>query len=424
MLLLSYGKALVWARDQGEDVLAEAIDLLLRHGRGDLGAEAETMLGELIWRGGQSPLAQSRFERAEALIEPFPRSAAKAHVLAQLSRFHMLAGRNGDAIRLAADALAMAEELGLEELRVHALNNLGSARVAVGDDQGFTDLEQSIEIGLAANSAETHRAYINLAAMRGGRGELAEMVRLHREGLRLAQRFGHRAGIRWLEVELALDEYLLGRWDEALERAERFLAELGDDVHYMQTGCLLVRSAVSMARGATDAALADAARIVELDRVIRDPQNLFPGLSFQALSLVRAGRPDEALPVVHELLELARQSESRAAYWFVDAALALTEIGRTEELVELANEARGEAPYARGLAALAREDLLAAAEAFESTGSKVDSSYVRLLAGEQLVAAGRQAEADAQLAHALAFYRAVGASAYVGRAEALLAGAA
>jgi hypothetical protein len=60
----------------------------------------------------------------------------------------------------------------------------------------------------------------------------------------------------------------------------------------------------------------------------------------------------------------------------------------------------------------------------ESTGSNVDSSYVRLLAGERLVAAGRQAEADAQLAQALTFYRAVGASAYVRRAEALLAASA
>jgi class 3 adenylate cyclase/tetratricopeptide (TPR) repeat protein len=423
-LLLSYGKALVWARDKGEDVLSEAIDLLLRHGREDLGAEAETMLGELIWRSGQRALAQARFERAEVLIEPFPSSAAKAHVLAQLSRFHMLANRIGDAIRLGGDALAMAEELGLDELRAHALNNLGAARMAIGDARGVADLERSIEIGLAANSAETNRAYINLAAMKGNEGEIEEMVRLHEEGLRLARRFGHRAGIRWLEVELALDEYLLGRWDEALERAERFLAELGGSVHYMQTGGLHVRSAVGMARGATEAALADAARIVELDRLIEDPQNLFPGLSFHALSLVRAGCPDEALPLVRELLELSRQGESQIAWWFVDAGLALTELGRTEELVELANQTRGETPFARGLAALAREDLLTAAEVFESTGSKVDSSYVRLLVGERLAAAGRQAEADAQLAQALTFYRAVGASAYVRRAEALLAASA
>jgi hypothetical protein len=104
--------------------------------------------------------------------------------------------------------------------------------------------------------------------------------------------------------------------------------------------------------------------------------------------------------------------------------VALTEIGRTEELVELAGEAPGETPYARGLAALARGDLLTAAEAFEGTGSKVESSYVRLLAGERLVAAGRQAEADAQLAQALTFYRGVRASAYVRRAEALLAASA
>jgi hypothetical protein len=38
----------------------------------------------------------------------------------------------------------------------------------------------------------------------------------------------------------------------------------------------------------------------------------------------------------------------------------------------------------------------------------------------RLVDAGRRAEAGGQLARALAFYRSVGATRYVGRAEALL----
>jgi len=51
-------------------------------------------------------------------------------------------------------------------------------------------------------------------------------------------------------------------------------------------------------------------------------------------------------------------------------------------------------------------------------------AYARLRAAEQLVAEGRQAEADAQLEKALAFFRSVGATRYIREAEALLAPAA
>jgi hypothetical protein len=50
-----------------------------------------------------------------------------------------------------------------------------------------------------------------------------------------------------------------------------------------------------------------------------------------------------------------------------------------------------------------------------------EEAVVRLLAVEQLAAAGRAAEAEAQLRRALAFYRAVGATRVVREAEALLA---
>jgi tetratricopeptide (TPR) repeat protein len=240
--------------------------------------------------------------------------------------------------------------------------------------------------------------------------------------LRRARRIGSAPGIRWLEAELAFDDYLLGRWDRALERAERFLAELANTSHYMEGTCLRVRSAVSISRGATEPALADAAREVKLERRSGDPQVLYPALSFWGLALVRAGRNDEALAVISELLELA--SESEFAISFVDASLALVELGRAGELAELAELVSDDTPYGAGIEALARGELSIAADSFESTGSRVASSYARLLAAERLAADGRQAEAETQLSQALAFYREVGASAYVRRAEALLAASA
>ena len=62
-----------------------------------------------------------------------------------------------------------------------------------------------------------------------------------------------------------------------------------------------------------------------------------------------------------------------------------------------------------------------AAELYAQIGSQLDEADARLRAAERLAAAGRRGEADAQLEQALAFYRSVGATRYVGEGEALLA---
>ena len=57
-------------------------------------------------------------------------------------------------------------------------------------------------------------------------------------------------------------------------------------------------------------------------------------------------------------------------------------------------------------------------------GAVVEEAYARLRAAEAYVRAGRPGEADAQLQRALAFYRSVGATAYIREAESLFAASA
>jgi hypothetical protein len=65
-----------------------------------------------------------------------------------------------------------------------------------------------------------------------------------------------------------------------------------------------------------------------------------------------------------------------------------------------------------------------AAEIFGAMGAVPEEAFARLRAAEALVQAGRRAEADAQLQQALAFYRSVGATAYIREAEGLFAASA
>ena len=57
---------------------------------------------------------------------------------------------------------------------------------------------------------------------------------------------------------------------------------------------------------------------------------------------------------------------------------------------------------------------------YAEIGSLVDEAQVRLRAAEQFLGAGRGPEASEQLDRAVAFYRSVGATRYLSKADALL----
>ena len=77
--------------------------------------------------------------------------------------------------------------------------------------------------------------------------------------------------------------------------------------------------------------------------------------------------------------------------------------------------------WADATRAIARDDFIRAADVCEMIGSLPDEALCRLRAAERLADDGQQSEADEQLGRALAFYRSVGATRFIRKAEALLA---
>jgi hypothetical protein len=65
-----------------------------------------------------------------------------------------------------------------------------------------------------------------------------------------------------------------------------------------------------------------------------------------------------------------------------------------------------------------------AADRYVLIGSLPDEAFARLRAAEQLLGAGRDADAKVQLQRALAFYRQVDAAGYLREADALVASSA
>ena len=92
-LLIRYSRVLN-SVDLGSapEFLTQAVEIALASGDSGQAAEAETLMCEMYWLMGRRDDAFEHLRAAEALVEDEPSSYAKAYVLANVSRFWMLAG--------------------------------------------------------------------------------------------------------------------------------------------------------------------------------------------------------------------------------------------------------------------------------------------------------------------------------------------
>jgi class 3 adenylate cyclase/tetratricopeptide (TPR) repeat protein len=385
----------------------------------DREAEAETLLSELHWMRADGERAHEHRQRAVALIEGVPASRSKAFVLAQAARYAVIGGSPEYGMALAQQALPIAEELGLDALTGHVLNTIGMQRVSTGDEGGMADLERSAALAEATKSVDDlHRAYNNLANMAWQLGRLdaaEEYLARARQG---NERYGNVNGLRWLDGEDMLAHEIRGNWDEALALADTFVQVSETKPHYHIGPAQLVRARVLVGRADVAGALAESQHALERARSIKDPQFLGPALLSRARALAAAGDR----PAVDELIDEILSDHDVSQGWFLDLPLLLVELGREDEYLRATeNDA---SPWVAAGRAAASGDLRAAAATYAEIGARELEARARLLAAETLSASGLGAEANAQLAPALVYFRRVGATAYIARGEALLAASA
>ena len=129
-LMFRRAVALFMAADERRvGALEQARDALLAEGEKETAAEAEAYLSRAAWFAGHRDFAQAHLERAEELLEGAGPSVGRARVLSFSARLRFLDGAHDEALQIAGEALALAERLGLDELRAHALTTIGSAKM-------------------------------------------------------------------------------------------------------------------------------------------------------------------------------------------------------------------------------------------------------------------------------------------------------
>jgi len=402
-----------------EQTLEEAREALLEVGRFERAAEVESLLAEVWWYRGNRDRADVHLDRARTMVEELPPSAAKAHVLSQVARYRALAGDDDVAVRLGHEALAMAEMLGLDELRAHALNNIGIARVHMGDFAGIADVELASELALAMRSPEGARALNNLAATALQAGDFRRAQHYYDEAIRVGEELGLVSMTGFVRAMRIVMLVRVGVWEEALRRANDYVAARGaDEPSQGEIGVRRFRARILLGRGDVDAAVADLRQVLASAREAKDPQMVTPALGYGARTMAALGRVEEAQALAAELLGQPKYARD---WRIVELAWVARRLGCADEVRLSLEQATLHPRWIRVIEALIEERYEDAAEGFAEIGDLDSEAEARLRAAEQLVAQGRRPEANAHLDQALAFFRSAGASRFVQQAERLLA---
>jgi class 3 adenylate cyclase/tetratricopeptide (TPR) repeat protein len=415
-LLFRYGKALRISEEGGAEVLSEAEERLREIGDLETAAEAAVLQAELAWFGGDGEITSAHLARAAELVDGLPPSYSKAYVLSDLARYHMLATRSEEAIALGGEALRIAEALGLDEIRAHALINVGTARGDTGDPAGVAELERALYLALEIKSPEAARAMNNLGAAVWSLGDIKRADELRRQALTCAREFGNVSVEKFQRSIVPGLDYSVGNWDVALAAFDDFIAEAeAGGGHAAEGSTRAARAGIRFARGDTEGALRDAELGVVAGRRAGDPQAVIPPLAFMTWLMVRLGRIEEA----HACLDDIMAQRAVGSYLDEHLALAAVTLDRQEDMRQLIGETTS--PHLKGLLTLIIDGRLEdAAARLESVERRAAAAMIRLHHAELSLEAGDELAARSQLEQAVAFWRSVGATHLITQADELL----
>jgi len=373
-------------------------------------AEAASLLSRVLGNRGDVQGAQAAGKHAVELARRVPPSSATARAIAGFASHTIVQQRDSaTAIRLAREALAVADEIGDAAVAARALNTIGLARVLEGDEEGIGDLARSVEISAGASaSGEAGSALNNLAAALATAGRLSEGLARLNDARAIHERHGSAASLIWNDG--AQVEYLdaLGDLGGVIAGATTFLAHPQAEERYMTPAVLGARARALLARGQLSEARTDGEQaLAQLRARGHDAQMSAAVMTVASRCAYAAGQREEGEALLAEALEWSSLATEDAIY---DLPLHLVELGRDEYLA-LTDGVPGYLWHRAGRAAVSG-DLGTAAQIYGKIGARFAEAWAGLLAAER----GDTSHLDA----ALSYFEEQQATPYIQRCRALL----
>jgi len=396
---------LMGAADVAMSSMQEAAEL--RRASGDtlkLGRDL-TRLTRFAWMCGRRLEAEQFVEEAIAVLEQAPAGAELAWAYSHKSQLDMLASKMDTAVYWGIRALALAERVRDDEILIHALGNIGSAKADTERSGSCVDLERSFELALTAKFHDhVERASCNLTCTYYVRRDYKSSLAYIERGVAYAaaRELTHWEGyLRGWRAMIRIDQ---GDWASAEDEIELILSRTYASGVY-RFPALVALARLRLRRGDPDAetpldeARRLSATLAELQR------SVYVGAVIAEkawLSIVddMSADVDRAITLLREVYALAIQ---RGARWVADdAALWLHMLGeRISETADLASPFRDHCEgrwqsAAAGWAALGRpyEEALALGEGDEAAQRQSLEILDRLAAAPAAARLRRQMRAN------------------------------
>jgi DNA-binding CsgD family transcriptional regulator len=254
----------------------KALHLWERKDNPEMIGNSMRFLSRLWWFDGNRRQAESFGRAAIEVLDKQPPSKAKAMAYSNMSQLKMLSDEAVECIHWGEKAIAMAKELGDEEILSHALNNVGDveARILSSRENGIRLMRQSLDIALK-NGYHEHvaRAYTNL----GHNSTLMKDYEFARkfllEGIQYCEERDLDSWSTYMLSNKARLELEIGHWNEAF-RITDCLIHNEDSSPVVKVGALAVFARIKMRKGDDDVLplLTEAKEIafemLELQRII------------------------------------------------------------------------------------------------------------------------------------------------------------
>jgi hypothetical protein len=276
---------------------------------------ATARLAQFLWVSGRPDEASAMLAEGNDVLSELPPGPALAAVHSRSAGALWLRGASQEALDYVSRHRHVVEVHGDIQARQRMMSAEGGAKFDAGDPTAVEPFRQVLRMAIEVDdSMAVATAHLNLGEqLRTGWGA-GEATPVHERGLELAVQRHTGGAEQFLRGSLAVDYFLAGRWNDALEQlsaAER----IPDRFAYLEGAITAVRTMVAAGRsGAGSAETATIANVVAETEALKDLQAVVPAYETAQFVNLMAGEGEAALRYARAIVE-----RSGASRYIIDA---------------------------------------------------------------------------------------------------------
>jgi class 3 adenylate cyclase/tetratricopeptide (TPR) repeat protein len=324
---------IVGRSDDAMKLLQAAVDEFDRRGDAEQWGLAMARLAQMAWIGGDTT-SEYTLEAIERL-ERFPPGPALAKVYShRAGRLWLRGGVTDETLEFIERVRSVVETHGDPEARRRLITAEAGSRFDAGEPAAVELFRQVLRLAIESDDTlSIGSAYLNLGEQLINGWGVDEALPVHERGLEVVlQRRGSGMAV-WLQLSIANDYFLVGRWDDALAAVAAAL-EHPEPITYLETTLRTLRSTIEAARGRTSDGVNIAEAVAQAE-ALGDLQAVMPVYDSAAWMAMLDG--DEASAVEYSLKVV---ESSGATRFLVDQWALIPWVlrlgGELDRLVDLA----------------------------------------------------------------------------------------